>query len=494
MPVKLVRAFRCSIAVLAILTAACAAGAPDAVSPPHAVDELRIGTFAPPDGTRRLVGQFSAEPLVAIDWDGRPVYRVAESVTPWVTGMGITVVLRPNVKFHDGSAVTAEAIRDLLLQGHRVKVAIRTVVIENERTLALHLHRPHGLKVEDLSLALSDDAHPAKRTGPFKVISFDPPVLEGYSGYDQGAPIVKRLVIQRFPTHRAALTAMMRGEVNFLHEVSREAIDFLAAGGDIQIYPLLRPYTILMTFNLRHPILKRREVRLALNEAVDRDEIVRNALRGHGQVAEGPFWPYHWAYSRGRYPSPYNPEAAKVRLDAAALPVRTQSSEHPPSRFRLDCLVLDDPRFERIALVLQRQMAAVGIDLELRALKLPYLLARIKSGDYEAVIFENLTGRTLDWPYVMWHSRVSGFSSGYTTADGALDRMLGARTEDDTRLAVAEVMNHLRNDPPAVFLAMGREARAAHNSLLIRYEPDRDVFGTLWQIKPVRQLAGQPGR
>ena len=35
---------------------------------------------------------------------------------------------------------------------------------------------------------------------------------------------------------------MMRHEVNFLHEVNRDAIDFVEAGGDIRAYPLLRPY------------------------------------------------------------------------------------------------------------------------------------------------------------------------------------------------------------------------------------------------------------
>ncbi len=146
-------------------------------------------------------------------------------------------------------------------------------------------------------------------------------VLERFDGYYQGKPSVERVELRGYPTHRAAWTGMMRREVNFLHEVSRDAIDFVEAGGDIRAYPLLRPYYTALVFGMRHPVLKRREVRVAINEAIDRNELVRNAMRGHGRIAEGPFWPYHWAYPEGRFPVAFNPEAAKLRLDASGLKV-----------------------------------------------------------------------------------------------------------------------------------------------------------------------------
>ncbi len=339
---------------------------------------------------------------------------------------------------------------------------------------------------------LSDEKRPELRTGPFKIVSSDPPVLEGFTDYYQGSPLVKRVTIKRYPSQRAALTAMMRGEVNFLHEVSREAIEFVQAGGDFQAYPLLRPYVIPLVFNLRHAVLAKREVRVALNEAIDRDEVVRNAMRGHGEVAEGPFWPFHWAYTRGRYPSPYNPEAAKVRLDAAGFPVRPARENQPPSRFRFTCLVPGgDARFERIALVVQRQLSAVGVDMDLRPATQAELTRRVKGRDFDAIIFEMVTGRTLDWPSMFWHSGNAFFDHGYSAADHAFDRMQQARTNDEVRLAMSDVMAQFRDDPPAIFLAMPREARAADKSLKIPYEADRDVLGTLWQLQPAQRTSAR---
>jgi ABC-type transport system substrate-binding protein len=397
------------------------------------------------------------------------------------------------VKFHNGQKVTAETVARLMNEPLR-KRGIVAISADDELTLTLKFAQPFGFRLENLGdVRLLDDNDPQLRTGPFKVVSSNPPVLEGFADYYQGSPHIRRVTIKRFPSQRAALTAMMRGEVNFLHEVSREAIEFLQAGGDFQTYPLLRPYVIPLVFNLRHPILAKREVRVALNEAIDREEVVRNGMRGHGQVAEGPYWPFLSTYTRGRYPSPYNPEAAKVRLEAAGFPVRRAGADQPPSRFRFTCLVpAGDARFERIALVVQRQLSAVGVDMDLRLTTQLQSTRSVKSRDFEAIIFEMVMGRTLDWPSVFWHSKNPYFEHGYTAADRALETLLRARG-DAVRPALSEVMSHLGEDPPAIFLAIPREARAGDKSFRIPYETDQDVFTTLWQLQPVqRASARQP--
>ena len=73
--------------------------------------------------------------------------------------------------------------------------------------------------------------------------------------------------------------------------------------------------------------------------------------------------------------------------------------------------------------------------------------------------------------------------TGYSAADGAFDRLQVARSDEEVREALSDVMHVLRADPPAAFLVWPREARAADVSLDIPYETDRDVFGALWRLK-----------
>jgi peptide/nickel transport system substrate-binding protein len=453
--------------------------------------DLKIGTFLPQYAAQQepitgLVNILSSESLVAVGWDGRPVMRLAESAAESEDGLTIRVKLRPMVKFHTGEAVTAARVRELLMRQFLKRQEVQDVTVGDGDTLLITLRRAHSLKVADLSdFSIDHRDELGLRTGPFKVKTLKPEaILEAFPDYYQGRPTLGRVEIRVYPTHRAAWTAMMRNEVNFLHEVNRDAIDFIEAGGRIRAYRLLRPYYVPLVFNLNHPVLRRREVRLALNEAIDRDEVVKNGMRGHGLAAEGPFWPYHWAYPQGRQTSSLNPAAAKVRLDSAGLMVRTQPGRDIPARFSFTCMLMkDDMRFERIALVLQRQLFAIGIDMALEPVEGREFFRRLASGEFDAFLFEMVSGRTLNWASSFWRSPAPGAAvrlrTGYTAADDALDRLKHARTDDEIRVAVSDVMEVIRKDPPAVFLAWPREARAADASLELEYEPDRDVFGSL---------------
>jgi peptide/nickel transport system substrate-binding protein len=481
---------------VAAIAAACAAcSGDDRPVVPSGPLEVKIGTFLPKSGRSLLVdlaGMFSSEPLVAAAWDGRPAYRLAESVVESEDGRQLTVTLRKDVRFHNGKAVTAQVVRDLLAKKLGAIPEITGIAALDERRLQFALRKASAVRPEDLSAMMVDSNEPdasGLRTGPFKLVSTEPTVLERFDGYYQGRPSVERVELREYPTHRAAWTGMMRREVNFLHEVSRDAIDFVDAGADIRAYPLLRPYYTALVFSMRHPVLKRREVRVAINEAIDRNELVRNAMRGHGRIAEGPFWPYHWAYPEGRFPVAFNPEAAKLRLDAAGLKVRPGTPRHMPSRFAFTCLVLaGDDRFERIAQLAQRQLYAIGIDMTIEPLPLARLRPRLMSGDFDAFLLELVSGRILSWARQLWHSPEPGARgypvNGYSAADAAFDRLQVASSDEDVRAALSDVMHVLRSDPPAAFLVWPREARAADASIDIPYETDRDVFGTLWRATP----------
>jgi len=486
-----VRASFCFIAGLAAVSAACSGEALRAgpAEPPT----VKIGlSNAGANSTTLLAGLFTSEPLVAAAWDGRPAYRLAESIEESDDRRALTVTLRRDVKFHNGEPITAPVVSDLLRRKLGRLPQITAISALDEHHLQITLRKASSVKPVDLSRLIVDGSDVGLRTGPFRLASSNPMVLEAFNEYYQGRPGPQRIEIRQYATHRAAWTAMMRHDINVLHEVSRDAIEFVEAGGDIRSYPLLRPYYTALVFNARHPVLQRREVRLAINEAIDRDELVQNGMRGHGMVAEGPFWPYHWAYPHGRFPVAFNPEAAKLRLDGAGLKVSARSAEQMPSRLAFTCLILSgDDRFERIALLVQRQLYAIGIDMRIAPLSAPDITKRLGSGDFDAFILEAVGGRILSWAYDFWHSPLPGadvsFRTGYVAADRALDRLQVADTDDEVREALADVMHVMRNDPPAAFLVWPREARAADISFEIPHEVDRDVFGTLWQLKLASQ-------
>lgn len=279
----------------------------------------------------------------------------------------------------------------------------------------------------------------------------------------------------------------MRGEINMLHEVSRDAAPFVEAESSVRTYPMLRPYVNALYFNLRHPVLARHDVRQALNYAIDRDAIVRDVMGGRGERADGPVWKYHWAFSTAQKTYGYNPDLARVKLDAAGFPREGRSAGvDMPSRFRFTCLILgNDSRFERIALVLQKQLYEVGVDMRIEPVPLSELLERFSSGKFDAMFGEAISGRSLNWLYRQWRStanRQTGeVNSGYTAADAALDRLRETFVDADTKRAVGDLQRIFYEDPPAIFVAWPQTSRAISAKIHVPYENSMDVVGRLWR-------------
>jgi ABC-type transport system substrate-binding protein len=153
-----------------------------------------------------------------------------------------------------------------------------------------------------------------------------------------------------------------------------------------------------------------------------------------------------------------------------------------PSRFRFRCLTV--ARYERIALTLQKQLSEVGVDLDIQTVSGGNLVAAMKSGDFDSVLMERTSGRSLAWTYFFFHSRA--MSLGYNSADAVLDRMRTATTDAEVRAAVSDLQQILHDDPPAIFIAWPQVARVVSSRFSVPVEKGRDVISSLSLWKPTR--------
>lgn len=459
---------------------------------------LEIGTAQPPgrpvSGLRAMARSLYGESLVISARDGRVAPRLSDR-WEWSNGGTRLKLHVPPAEFHDGTQLTAPLAAELLHKAFAAPTAplssrdVSQIRAPDAETLEIELRRPNGFLLEDLTDVMMTRGSTAG-TGPFMLENGAAPTEQGatlvaFDRYRLGRPHVSRVVLKPYPTLRAAWTAMWRGEINMLHEVSREAAQFVDVQSNYRLYPFIRPYTYFVAFNMRHPLLGRREVRQALSHAIDRAAIVRDAMQGRGEVADGPIWKYHWAYSTAQRTYQFNPEAASLRLDAAGLTKpRDTGGGTMPARFRFKCLMYGgDSRFERVALVLQKQLYDIGVDMEIEALPLQQLTARMESGNFDAFLMEMISGRSLMWTHLVWHADSKVFESFYTSATPALERMRQAVTEEETRAAVGELQRVLHDDPPALFLAWPQTSRAVAVDVAIPGPPNTDILGRIWQFR-----------
>jgi peptide/nickel transport system substrate-binding protein len=433
---------------------------------------LGIGIKA---ATRVVVG---LERLVRNAQDGRTLPGLAESWSQSRDGLTWRFRLRPSARFHDGKPADAEVIQravkarlpDALGPAYEDVAEIRTV---SDRELEIVLKRRSTFLMEQLGeLAIEEPGSALlSGTGPFYVAGQQGNDIEmrANASYSGGKVAIDRIVIKPYTSVRSAWADLLRGQVDMLYEVGIDALDSLQSSNDVKVFTFQTRLAYMVLLNPQKPYLRDPAFRRQLNDAIDRDALVADALRGHGTPAVSAVWPHHWAYT-------------------ADLP-RFRYDPHPvasgPTRRRLTC-IFNEPSYERLAIAIQRQLRAIGVDLDLEHVDDEQLGARLKTGDFDAFLADFLQGPNMARPYLHWHTGAPFNYGRFSSAqvDTALDTIRHAADDSAYQAGVAAFERAMINDPPAIFLAWRDRARAVSSRFHVVADPGADVLFTLREWRP----------
>jgi ABC-type transport system substrate-binding protein len=169
--------------------------------------------------------------------------------------------------------------------------------------------------------------------------------------------------------------------------------------------------------------------------------------------------PSHWAYDNTADRFEYNPELLRG--------------------LTFKCLYLERSH-ERLALVLQQQLQAAGVQVILEKAPVDEGSARIYSGDFDAALVDVANG-PLVRSYLFWHSEGPNNWGRFASraVDDALEEIQHAADEPAYRSAVARFQRAMVHDPPAIFLAWSERTRAVSTRFDVRAEPGQDILRTL---------------
>jgi peptide/nickel transport system substrate-binding protein len=437
----------------------------------------------------------SFERLTTSDDDGRTRPRLLESWSIAGDGLSWTLHVRPDVKFQDGTLLTAvdvkqtidAAVSNPVARSNSVCVAdVASVAVTGGHEVVVGLRRRCSYLLDDIDRAVSRMSADGKTrigTGAFAVVSSSPDALvfEANRHYHDGVPAIDRVVVRPFDALRTAWAEMMRGDVDFLWEVGPDTAEFLTDRSTVETRSFLGFYVYAMTLNAAKPPFNTGEARRAVSLAIDRAAIVQQALRGRGAPADGPIWPRYWARDARAPGAPHDPAGAEALLRS-----------RPQGPVSFTCLVPENfSILERVALLVQQQLAEVGVRMRLESLPPDEFNQRIVSGRFDAAILSILGGPSAAGFYRFWHS--AGHTRrwnfwGYRNAlvDAALDAARDAASEEEFSGAIRRFEAAVRDDPPAVFLAWNQTVQAVSRRFAVPAEQaGRDAIYVLhrWQLR-----------
>lgn len=298
-----------------------------------------------------------------------------------------------------------------------------------ENTYARYIHTLPKKVLEQLSeeeLLTSDWFNkPDVVSGPFFVTDFDNDHYISYEAnadYWKGAPKIDKLNI-RIVDASQVYAGLQSGEIDITHHtmtaIPQEDYESIEALENVEaVYgsPITNQSAFIQTANITDA-----RVRQALVYAIDRQKLVDELLKGHGEVVDGFLSSASPFFDEGITPISYDPEKAKELLAQAGW------DGSQTLRFYVNS---GDSTFVNGAQVLVAQWAAVGINVEVQTVDLATLMTVAGTTDYDILAVQYTYAPVDPYPDVDWLLSGEGSWTGYHS-DEISEALAGTQKTSD---------------------------------------------------------------
>jgi len=226
-----------------------------------------------------------------------------------------------------------------------------------------------------------------------------------------GRPHIDRITYRIYGNANVATQAIVNGEVDQYGPEPENWPD-LTKNAKLAAYPAdaANLGVTYIGLNTRMEALKDKNVRQALNYAIDKDAIVSKLTYEIGKRATQMYLPTSWAADPTANPYTYDLAKAKQLLDAAGWKPGTNGVREKNGQ-PLKMLVLFGPNTtpvrEQLATIAQQQWKAIGADVEVRGLEFGALLKQTKEGPYDWAAYVNAYIAGVD-PDTIWFKKDAG--------------------------------------------------------------------------------------
>ncbi|MEK3725606.1 ABC transporter substrate-binding protein [Paenibacillus sp. FSL H8-0034] len=341
--------------------------------------------------------------------------------------------LREGVKFHNGEPFNAEAVKFSIdrLNNPDTKSPIvelktvKEVIVVDAKTVKIVTDGPDpilpnkmtlfgGTMVPPQYIKEKGDDNFAKNpvgTGPFKFVSWQKDsqiTMEANADYWQGAAKFKKLVIKIIPNPSNMAAAIRAGEVDIAAGIKPDVATQLKSQTELKVVSSPGIRTFYISLDTKEGPLAKKEVRQALNYAIDVNTMIKTVLDGNAARVSTLIPKENFGFDPAITPYEYNIEKAKSLLTQAGY----------PQGF---AITLDADNLEvNNVQVIAAQLEKIGVKVQLNLMDSKTLTANLIAKKTSPMYFIGNTGWTMD--------AMSNFQS-YLKSDRRYNRFANAEID-----------------------------------------------------------------
>ncbi|WP_089139379.1 ABC transporter substrate-binding protein [Vibrio rumoiensis] len=308
-------------------------------------------------------------------------YQVSDDRKVW------SFTLVPDVTFHDGKKMDAEAVVKSLLiafnkHGPLKNAPIEKIEASSDNQISIALSQPYrplgAVLAHYANVILSPESYDESGkvshlygTGPYKIYTLAPPhklTVEKFAQYWADDASIQYATY--LTGHRAESRALQAtsGQADIAFELSPTSVMRMKMQPQIKVHEYSIPRTLVLKLNAGDPLLSSKEARQALSLAINRQGIAAGVLRSPGAEIDQllPAAVSDWYLNQYQKPQ-YDIEKARQLLAQLGWDKNGQGMLTRDGKpFELTLITYADrPELTNVATALQDQWRQIGIKLNI---------------------------------------------------------------------------------------------------------------------------------
>ncbi|HDR4715165.1 ABC transporter substrate-binding protein [Bacillus cereus] len=460
--------------------------------------------------------------LVSTDKQGKPIPELAEKWDVSSDQLTYTFHLRKNLKFSDGSPLTADDVaftltllHDKAYEGevdisqYAVKggkeykegkaTSIEGIQVVDPQTIKITTEKVNSQAIFVLGGTVLSKAYYGKdykqntsldylkdlygkplAAGPYKFEKYIPGQEVRFvanENYYAGKPKIQNFIykitsgdtkLQLFQTGEVDHTGLGTGD-EVLEQV--KALEF----ANIQIETA--PSFSYIYMNNNKPYLKDKKVRQALIYGLDRKKYVDTALKGYGTVANVPIHPTSWAYTEeGVNKYEYDKGKAKKLLDEAGWKVGSDGiREKDGQKLKLSYFGPSSAKDSDLLIPIAKEnYKEIGVEFNPEFMDFNTMLSKVNKGDYDLASVSTPITSDPSETAGEYLSTANETSLGYKNAkvDELIQKGIETVDIEKRKPIYKELYKELSDDPPVILLNY-RRTITGYNGNIKGIDPEK---------------------
>ena len=333
-------------------------------------------------------------------------------------GMAITFTLREGVKFHDGSELNAEVLKWFLENIAKGKskymvAAVNSIDIKDNLTIVLNMSRPDPNILYNFTSSFT--GIPSKKaiekygdefgrkyvvgTGPFEFVSWktgDEIVLKRNPNYQWGSPLsdnqgpakIDKVIFKEILEDSTRYLEFKTGSVDILENAPTVFLKKIKEDSNATVISMASNTNFHMVMNTKREFLDNVNIRKAIALSIDQNSILKAVFQGNGSPA--------YTYLIDRLPARKVAKKYEIHFDLAkAQAIMAEEGWKKNSdgiltkdgkKLSLSLWSKSDSDERKTAVVIQAQLAKLGIDVKIEQFDPSSIKAEFKKGRHDLVV------------------------------------------------------------------------------------------------------------